>query len=164
MDEIKTQVLANDGVLIEVIGSDEGYYTITVGGKPTGVLTQDVEEVEECVETLVAANGGRADLKRVKEWLNVQYGKYASAMPGKGSAEHAVQIRHDGLPSGYITDKELFEWALVGVEQRAAELEQELNTWSLHRLGNEAYVNLRKCYERVLEKRVYLKEVLDGLG
>lgn len=89
---------------------------------------------------------------------------FNSMYPETMVAKNNVQIKHDGLPSGYVTDKELFEWALVGVEKRATELEQELNSWSLHRLGNEAYVNLRKCYERVLEKRVYLKEVLDGLG
>lgn len=78
--------------------------------------------------------------------------------------QNAMQIKHDGLPSGYVTDKELFEWALVGVEGRLSELEQELMTWSLKRLGDEKYVELRKHFERVGEKRVYLKEVLDGLG
>lgn len=78
--------------------------------------------------------------------------------------QNAMQIKHDGLPSGYVTDKELFLWALVGVEGRLAELEKELMTWSLKRLGDDKYVDLRKTIERVGEKRVYLKEVLDGLG
>lgn len=89
---------------------------------------------------------------------------FNSLYPETMIAKNDVQIRHDGLPSGYITDKELFLWALVGVEGRIKELEEEMMTWSLKRLGNDKYVNLRKTLERVREKRVYLKEVLDGLG
>lgn len=83
-------------------------------------------------------------------------------------AGNNVQVKHDGLPSGYITDKELFEWALDAVERRLEELKNE---WFDY-VGEQPRIThwtcemdrIMKAQESVKAKRLYLKEVLDGLG
>lgn len=95
----------------------------------------------------------------------------AASYYGKLGAENAVQVKHDGLPSGYITDKELFEWALVGVQSRIKELHIENVKIAGERMGQpnppiecDPMVTNKGAISLLSAKKVYLREVLDGLG